>query len=113
MVSTRYEIDAEIFEFYMARKTGIHRRMNVKIKIDAQNIKNAALNSNKNRNKNRKIKTAQTQCLSHFQWQGQKDLNPRHAVLETAALPTELYPCIADHISIAQNAARCQEKNLK
>ena len=25
-------------------------------------------------------------------WQGQKDLNPRHAVLETAALPTELYP---------------------
>ena len=28
------------------------------------------------------------------QWQGQKDLNPRHAVLETAALPTELYPYI-------------------
>ena len=28
------------------------------------------------------------------EWQGQKDLNPRHAVLETAALPTELYPCI-------------------
>ena len=27
-------------------------------------------------------------------WQGQKDLNPRHAVLETAALPTELYPCV-------------------
>ena len=27
-------------------------------------------------------------------WQGQKDLNPRHAVLETAALPTELYPCM-------------------
>ena len=25
-------------------------------------------------------------------WQGQKDLNPRHAVLETAALPTELCP---------------------
>ena len=25
-------------------------------------------------------------------WQGQKDLNPRHAVLETAALPAELYP---------------------
>ena len=24
-------------------------------------------------------------------WQGQKDLNPRHAVLETAALPAELY----------------------
>ena len=29
-----------------------------------------------------------------FIWQGQKDLNPRHAVLETAALPTELYPYI-------------------
>ena len=29
-----------------------------------------------------------------FLWQGQKDLNPRHAVLETAALPTELYPCM-------------------
>ena len=29
-----------------------------------------------------------------FFWQGQKDLNPRHAVLETAALPTELYPYI-------------------
>ena len=25
-------------------------------------------------------------------WQGQKDLNPRPTVLETAALPTELYP---------------------
>ena len=27
-----------------------------------------------------------------FFWQGLKDSNPRHAVLETAALPTELYP---------------------
>ena len=27
-------------------------------------------------------------------WQGQKDLNPRHSVLETDALPTELYPYI-------------------
>ena len=25
-------------------------------------------------------------------WQGQKDSNPRPAVLETAALPAELYP---------------------
>ena len=25
-------------------------------------------------------------------WQGQKDSNPRHVVLETTALPTELYP---------------------
>ena len=27
-------------------------------------------------------------------WQGLKDSNPRHAVLETAALPTELNPYI-------------------
>ena len=27
-------------------------------------------------------------------WQGQKDSNPRHVVLETTALPTELYPYI-------------------
>ena len=27
-----------------------------------------------------------------FWWQGQKESNPRHAVLETAALPAELYP---------------------
>ncbi len=30
--------------------------------------------------------------FSLVNWQGQKDSNPRHAVLETAALPTELYP---------------------
>ena len=28
-------------------------------------------------------------------WQGQKESNPRHAVLETAALPAELYPYLA------------------
>ena len=27
-------------------------------------------------------------------WQGQKDSNPRHVVLETTALPTELYPYV-------------------
>ena len=27
-------------------------------------------------------------------WQGQKDSNPRHSVLETDALPAELYPCM-------------------
>ena len=37
-------------------------------------------------------KTAQTRMVEPFFWQGQKDLNPRHAVLETAALPTELCP---------------------
>ena len=36
-------------------------------------------------------KAPKNRCLF---WQGQKDLNPRHAVLETAALPTELYPYI-------------------
>ena len=29
-----------------------------------------------------------------FLWQGHKGSNSGHAVLETAALPTELYPCI-------------------
>ena len=29
-----------------------------------------------------------------FLWQGQKDSNPRHSVLETDALPAELYPCM-------------------
>ena len=32
--------------------------------------------------------------LSIEKWQGQKDSNSRHAVLETAALPAELYPCM-------------------
>ena len=40
---------------------------------------------------------SQTRCATKLRytpikWQGQKDSNPRHAVLETAALPTELYP---------------------
>ena len=40
------------------------------------------------------ILTKDVLCLLSYisGWQGQKDLNPRHAVLETAALPTELYP---------------------
>ena len=29
---------------------------------------------------------------AYLEWQGQKDSNPRHSVLETDALPTELYP---------------------
>ena len=32
---------------------------------------------------------------AYLKWQGQKDSNPRHAVLETAALPAELYPYFA------------------
>ena len=39
---------------------------------------------------NKKTGTVFSTCV--FPWQGQKDLNPRHAVLETAALPSELYP---------------------
>ena len=35
------------------------------------------------------------QSCKDFLWQGQKDSNPRHAVLETAALPAELYPYFA------------------
>ncbi len=31
-------------------------------------------------------------CTEIEEWQGQKDLNPRPTVLETVALPTELYP---------------------
>ena len=38
----------------------------------------------------KKQQTPQKRCLLF--WQGQKDLNPRHSVLETDALPTELYP---------------------
>ena len=34
----------------------------------------------------------QTAKTALTKWQGQKDSNPRHAVLETAALPAELYP---------------------
>jgi hypothetical protein len=30
--------------------------------------------------------------INGFEWQGQQGSNPRPAVLETAALPTELYP---------------------
>ena len=35
-------------------------------------------------------------CTPLFFWQGQKDLNPRHPVLETGVLPTELYPYSVD-----------------
>ena len=39
-------------------------------------------------------KSLENVLFPRLDWQGQKDLNPRHAVLETAALPTELYPCM-------------------
>ena len=37
-------------------------------------------------------KTAKRSAMRFDSWQGQKDLNPRHTVLETVVLPTELYP---------------------
>ena len=40
----------------------------------------------------------------YFTWQGQKDLNPRHPVLETGVLPTELYPYVFDLCIIAHSA---------
>ena len=46
--------------------------------------------------KNRQ-KQKMTLKLEHFKvisWQGHKDLNPEPTVLETAALPIELYPYI-------------------
>ena len=42
--------------------------------------------------KNELIITFTSKLVKYFLWQGQKDSNSRHAVLETAALPTELYP---------------------
>ena len=40
-------------------------------------------------------------------WQGQKDLNPRPSVLETDALPTELYPSEAG-VGLAAKGAPCK-----
>ena len=42
----------------------------------------------------RDYSTYNASCKEKFKWQGQKDSNSRHAVLETAALPAELYPCM-------------------
>ena len=41
-------------------------------------------------------------------WQGQKDSNPRHAVLETAALPAELYPYLLRLDYYTTSHTRCQ-----
>ena len=37
---------------------------------------------------------------SAFFWQGHKDLNPEPTVLETAALPIELYPYIQSMVGL-------------
>ena len=41
-----------------------------------------------------KAEKVQHQKVLDFFWQGHKDLNPEPTVLETAALPIELYPYI-------------------
>ena len=45
-------------------------------------------------NKSERITYHGNEVRIYRTWQGQKDSNPRHAVLETAALPAELYPYI-------------------
>ena len=44
--------------------------------------------------KARKLPDLSGRQIRQLLWQGLKDSNPRHAVLETAALPTELNPYI-------------------
>ena len=57
------------------------------------NAKSRCLNQREHHNHTTHRKeNRQKRSVSAGFWQGQKDLNPRHAVLETAALPTELYP---------------------
>lgn len=46
----------------------------------------------KNANKNK------TGLLKSGFWQGRQDLNPQQTVLETAALPIELLPYVANEI---------------
>ena len=41
-----------------------------------------------------KENSQQSEQLLAICWQGHKDLNPEPTVLETAALPIELYPCM-------------------
>ena len=47
-----------------------------------------------NKKKKKARNPSKIKVFRTFLWQGQKGSNPRHAVLETAALPTELYPYI-------------------
>ena len=66
-----------VYFFYFAK---LIRRKAVKIRTAIVFLENSE-----------KVKSTSTVVLVDF-WQGQKDLNPRHVVLETTALPTELYP---------------------
>ena len=44
--------------------------------------------------KTRKLPDLSGRQIRHLLWQGKKASNPRPTVLETAALPAELFPCI-------------------
>ena len=53
-------------------------------------LRNTAKENNKPEHIAEKRDSVRICCI----WQGHKDLNPGHSVLETDALPTELYPYI-------------------
>ena len=61
-------------------------------------ILNAHSNQIKNPNVSPMVDTSVLTFGFFRAWQGQKDLNPRPTVLETAALPAELYPCILQEL---------------
>lgn len=46
-------------------------------------------------------------------WQGRQDLNLRHPVLETGALPTELLPYVFNIVYNSLNGAICHWQMLK
>ena len=53
-----------------------------------------------------KVPMRKTAWGLNLQWQGQKESNSQHTVLETVALPIELYPCGAE------NETRTRDPNL-
>ena len=55
-----------------------------------------------------KIKETHRTNLVRWVWQGHKDLNPEPTVLETAALPIELYPYL--HLSGGPSGTRTQDR---
>ena len=86
-----YSLHCVIMICLITCKSLIYQRFLVHIlKIQAVSINHRKLKVLEKEQKNKAIYYE----MALYQWQGQKDLNPRHAVLETAALPTELYPYI-------------------
>ena len=55
-----------------------------------------------------KENSQQSEQLLAICWQGHKDLNPEPTVLETAALPIELYPYL--HLSGGPSGTRTQDR---